>query len=125
MRRLAAFCKWANKIDDLDPCFQDLCRCVLLHERRRRPMDWITLGVVHRAAVINRIASDVKKPSEHALAYWHGDWTASVSHAHAALKSFCPRHRDRAHPIFARCCCTSSVNFVGLPLTSYSISRAL
>jgi hypothetical protein len=25
----AAFCKWANKIDDLDPCFQDLCRGVL------------------------------------------------------------------------------------------------
>ena len=31
----AAFCKWANKIDDLDPSFQDLCTCVLLNEGRR------------------------------------------------------------------------------------------
>src|SRR5206468_9337087 len=59
----AAFRKWTNKIDDLDPRFQDLCACVLLGERRRRSMNWVTLGVVHRAAVINRLASDVEKPA--------------------------------------------------------------
>src|SRR5207248_1408538 len=51
---LAAFCKWANKIDDLDPRFQNLCRSVLLGEHRRRAMDWVALRVVHRATVINR-----------------------------------------------------------------------
>ena len=82
---LPPFVEWTNEIDDLDACFQDLCRCVLLRERRRRPMDWVTLGVVNRAAIINRIASDVKKPTENAFAYWYGDRTASIGYAHPAL----------------------------------------
>src|SRR5205807_1443758 len=98
----AAFCKWANKIDDLDPRFQDLCRCVLLRERRRRTMDWVTLGVVHRSAVINRVASDVKEPTKHGLAYWYGDRTASVGDAHSALQTFRRRHCDGANPAFAK-----------------------
>src|SRR4030095_6262574 len=98
----AAFCEWANKIDDLDPSFQNLCRCVLLCERWRRPMDWVTLGVVHRASVIDRVASDVKQTAKHRLAYWHGDRTASIGYAHPALQPFRRRHCNRANPAFAK-----------------------
>src|SRR5439155_6705712 len=115
----AAFCKWANKIDDLDPSFQDLCRCVLLCERRRRPMDWVTLRVVHRATVINHVASDVKKPTKHGLAYRYADRTASIGHAHSALQPFGGRHGDGANPAvakmllhFERQLCWVAVHFV-------------
>jgi hypothetical protein len=48
-------------------------------------MDWVTLRVVHRATVINRVAGDVKKPAKHGLAYWYADRTAGVGYAHSAL----------------------------------------
>ena len=64
-------------------------------------MDRVTLGVVHRASVINRVASNIKKPAKHCFADWYGDWTASVGYAHATLQSFGRRHRDRAHPVVA------------------------
>jgi hypothetical protein len=98
----AAFCKWANEIDDLDPSFQDLCRCVLIRERWRRAMDWVTFRVVHRAAVINHVASDVKKPAKHRLAYWYGNRTASIGYAHSPLQPFRRRHCYGANPAFAK-----------------------
>src|SRR5215211_8358751 len=64
-------------------------------------MDWVSLGVVHRAAVINRVASDVKKPAKHGLTHWYADRTASIGYAHSALQPFGRRHRDGAHPVIA------------------------
>ena len=97
----AAFCKWANKIDDLDPSFQDLCRCVLLCERRRRPMDWVTLGVVHRCrGYQSRSPVTLKSRPSTALAYWHGDWTASVGHAHSALQALLSKTSRWSAPSF-------------------------
>src|SRR5205823_13320985 len=84
----AAFCKWANEIDDLDPCFQNLCRSVLLRECRSWTVDWVTLRVVYRVTVIDGVSSDVKKSANHGLAYWYSYWAASVSYAHSALQSF-------------------------------------
>src|SRR4029077_615499 len=98
----AAFCKWANKIDDLDPCFQDLCCCVLLRERRCGPMDRVALFEFHWTAIINRIAGDVKEPPKHALSHWYGDRTASIRYAHSALQSLGRRHGDGANPAFPK-----------------------
>ncbi len=64
-------------------------------------MDWVTLGVIHRAPVINRVASDIEKPAKHALAYWHADGSASIDYAHSTLQSFGRGHRDGANPAFA------------------------
>src|SRR4029077_15615414 len=98
----AAFCKWANKVDDLDPRFQNLCRRVLLRERRRRAMDWVKLRVVSRATVINHFASDVKKPAEPSFSAWNTHWAASIGDAHPALQSVGRRHGDGANPAFAK-----------------------
>src|SRR6266567_1961355 len=65
-------------------------------------MDRVTLRVVHRAAVINRVASDVKKPAKHGLAYWYTDRTTSVGYAHSALQPFRRRHCDGTNPAFAK-----------------------
>jgi hypothetical protein len=65
-------------------------------------MDWVTLGVVHSAAVINRVASDVKQTAKHRFAYWYGDRTASIGYAHSALQPFRRRHCDGANPAFAK-----------------------
>src|SRR5436190_5849969 len=65
-------------------------------------MDWVTLRVVHRTTVIDRVASDVKKPAKHGLAYWYADRTTSVGYAHSALQPFRRRHCDGANPAFAK-----------------------
>ena len=65
-------------------------------------MDGVTLGVIHRAAVINRVASDVEKSAKHGLADWYTDRTASIGYAHSALQSFGRRHCDGANPAFTK-----------------------
>src|SRR5207248_9584227 len=76
---------------------QDLCACILLSERRCGAMDRITLLEFHSTAIVNRVASDIKKPAKHAFAYWYGDWTASIGHAHMPLQIVGSRHCYRSH----------------------------
>src|SRR5205823_6356649 len=65
-------------------------------------MDRVTLGVVHRAAVIDGVTGNVKEPAKHRLAYWYGDRTTSIGHAHSPLQPFRRRHCDGANPAFAK-----------------------
>src|SRR5437773_10949913 len=65
-------------------------------------MDWVARRVVRRATVINRAASDVKKPAKHALAYGYANWTAGVAYAHSALQPFRRGHCDGTNPAFAK-----------------------
>src|SRR5262249_1717553 len=83
----AALCKWANKVDDLDARFQNLCACILLSQCRREAMNRVALFKFDRAATINRMAGHVEESAKNALAYWHTDGAARINHFHAAFQT--------------------------------------
>src|SRR5437016_13601399 len=57
---LAAFREWTDQVDYLDSGFEDLDFRILFSQLRRGPVNWITLGKFHRAAIIDRIACEVE-----------------------------------------------------------------
>ena len=49
-----------NEINNLDPCFQNLSLCILIHQRRSRTVNRITLGVRNWTALISGVTSDIE-----------------------------------------------------------------
>ncbi len=85
-----------------DDGFADLYFCVLLGELRCWAMNRIALGECHGAAIINRVARDVKKTAEHPFTDRHRDWSAGISDSHPTLETFRRRHSDGTHPVFTQ-----------------------
>ena len=84
----SAFRKRTDEIDDFYSSFQNRSLHVLLGEIRCLAMNRIAFREFNRAAIVNRIARDVKEAAEHAFAHWHSDRPACVGHAHATLQAF-------------------------------------
>ena len=97
----SAFGERADQIDDLDAGLEDGGLHVLVGQLRRLAMNRITLRESDRAAIIDRIAGDVKDPAESPLAHRDGDRAAGVVDRHAALQALGRGHGDGAHPVFA------------------------
>ena len=98
----SAFRKRTDEIDDFYSSFQNRSLHVLLGEIRCLAMNRIAFREFNRAAIVNRIARDVKEAAEHAFAHWHGDRPACVGHAHATLQPFGTRHRNCPYPIVTK-----------------------
>ena len=64
-------------------------------------MDGHTLGGVHRAKLVHRLADDVEHAAERLAADGHGDGAAEVDGLHAAHHAFGGLHGDAAHAAFA------------------------
>src|SRR5881392_1430908 len=65
-------------------------------------MNGIPFGEFNRAFIIDWIPGNIENTSESALAYRHGDGATSVVYLHAPFQPFGRRHRNRAHPVFAK-----------------------
>ena len=115
-----------DQIDDLDAGLKNRRARVLIGQLRRLAVNRITLRERNRAASIHRIARDVKHAAQ---ASPRPPAPKSVRPCRSLdMPRFKPSVDDIAierTQFSPRCCCTSSVSLVGVPLTSYSSSSAL
>jgi hypothetical protein len=98
---LAALGKRTNEIDDLDAGLENRRTGVLVSQLGSFAMNRVTFLELDRAAIIDRIAGDIKNATESPLAHRDADRAAGIAHRHPALQTFRGRHGDRANPIFA------------------------
>ena len=80
--------EWANQINHLDPSLENLCLRVLIHQRRSRAMDRVTLRMRHRAAFVGGITGYIKNSAQNALTHWNGNRRAGRLHFQATLETF-------------------------------------
>ena len=98
---LPPFVKGQIKIDDLDAGLEDRRLHVLVGQLRRLAMNRVALRESDRAAIINRIAGDVKNAAQRPLTDRDGNRAARVGDRHAALQTFGRGHGDGTDPVFA------------------------
>src|SRR5205823_1603630 len=84
----SAFSERADQIDDLDSGLENRRAGVLVGEFRRLAVDRVALREGDRAAVIDRIAGDIKDSAESPLAYRDRDRPAGVIDRHSTLQTF-------------------------------------
>ena len=110
----AALEKGADEINDLDAGRQNLRAGGLIHERGRGAMDGQIFVGLDGALFVHGIAGLVEHAAHDGFADGHGNRTAGINDLVTSLKTFGAGHGDGAHPIVARCCCTSgSVSLTG------------
>ena len=99
---LAAFCVWAEKVDDLDTGDEDLGLGGLIDEFRGWRVDWRKLLGLDRATFVNRLTDDVHDAAERFRADRDHDRLTKVADRVAANETLGGVHCDRADRILAK-----------------------
>ena len=99
---LAALQERLDEIDDLDAGLEHFHLRGLLIERRRLPMNGITLGGIDGPELVDGIANDVHHTAQGRTAHRNRDGAALVNGLHAAHHAFGRLHGDAAHSSFAQ-----------------------